>query len=109
MPSELSALDSDPVALLKPQYLTVRGGKVRVDTAAEYPCNGFSPANLAEVRAAAQQVYVTVSAGSGATKSVLANTSKESAALGTIESFVASNGLNGVDLDFEPNDWTTAM
>jgi hypothetical protein len=109
VPSELSTLDSDPVALLKPQYLTVRGGKVRIDTAAEYPCNGFSPANLAEVRAAAQQVYVTVSAGSGATKSLLANASRESTALATIESFVASNGLNGVDLDFEPNDWTTAM
>ncbi len=110
VPAELSALASDPIALLKPQYLTVRGnGKLTIDTAAELPCNGFSPANLAEVRAAAHQVYVTVSAGSHATKSLLASTSKESAALTAIESFVASNGLNGVDLDFEPNAWSAAM
>ncbi len=110
VPAELSALDSEPVALLKPQYLTVKGnGKLGIDTAAKYPCNGFSPANLAEVQGAADQVYVTVSAGPRATKSLLASTTKESAALTTIESFVASNGLNGVDLDFEPNDWTTTM
>ena len=67
VPADLSALASDPIALLKPQYLTVRGnGKLTIDTAAELPCNGFSPANLAEVRTAAHQVYVTVSAGSHA-------------------------------------------
>jgi len=110
VPAELSALDSDPIALLKPEYLTVQGTrKVAIETAAELPCNGFSPANLAEVRAAAQQVYVTVSAGSRPTKSLLASPSRAAAALATIESFVTSNGLNGVDLDFEPNAWTTTM
>ena len=110
VPAELTALASDPIALLKPQYMTVKGsGKVGIDTAAALPCNGFSPANLAEVRSAARQVYVTVSAGTRATKSLLASTSKQSAALATIESFVASNGLDGVDLDFEPNTWTAAM
>ena len=110
VPAELSALASDPVSLLKPEYLTVKGsGKVAIETAAELPCNGFSPAHLAEVRAAAQQVYVTVSAGSRATKSLFANTSKVRTALATIESFVGTNGLNGVDLDFEPSDWSTAM
>jgi hypothetical protein len=110
VPAELSVLAPDPVALLKPEYLTVQGnGKLGIETAAELPCNGFSPANLAEVRAAAHQVYVTVSAGSRPTKSLLANPSKVSTALANIESFVTSNGLNGVDLDFEPNEWTTAM
>ncbi len=109
VPAELSGLDSDPVAVLKPQYLSVTaGGKVRTDTAAALPCNGFSAADLAAVRAAAHQVYVTVSAGTGATKSLLAGPSKESAALAAIESFVSSNGIDGVDLDFEPNTWTRA-
>ncbi len=31
------------------------------------------------------------------------------AALSNIESFVASNHLDGVDLDFEPNTWTSTM
>jgi hypothetical protein len=110
VPGELSAISSDPVALLKPEYLTVRGnGKLAIETATELPCNGFSPANLAQVRGAAHRVYVTVSAGPRPTKSLLAKPSNVSAALTAIESFVASNGLNGVDLDFEPNGWTTAM
>ena len=107
VPAELSALASDPIALLKPEYLTVKGnGKLGIETATDLPCNGFSSANLAEVRAAAHQVFVTVSASSPATKSLSATPSKMSAALEATESFVASNGLNGVDLDFEPNDWT---
>ena len=110
VPAELSTLALNPVAVLKPQYLTVAGsGKVKIDSAANLPCNGFSPANLAEVRAAARQVYVTVSAGTRATKSLLKNPVKQTAALATIASFVASNGLNGVDLDFEPNIWSATM
>jgi hypothetical protein len=110
VPAELSALDSHPIALLKPEYLTVEGrGKVGIETATQLPCNGFSPSNLAEVRAAARHVYVTVSAGPRPTKQLLASSSKMSTALASIESFVTSNRLNGVDLDFEPNAWTTPM
>jgi spore germination protein YaaH len=110
VPAELSALAPDPVAVLKPQYMTVTGsGKVKIDTAAKLPCNGFSASNLAEVRTAARTVYVTISAGTRATKVLLASPAKESAALSSIESFVASNGINGVDLDFEPNIWTAVM
>jgi hypothetical protein len=110
VPAELSALAADPIAALKPEYLTVHGnGKLAIETAAELPCNGFSPTNLAAVRAAAHQVYVTVSSGSGATRSLLASPSKVAAALASVESFVTSNGLDGVDLDFEPDQWTSAM
>lgn len=110
VPTELAALAADPVAVLKPQYLTIAGsGKVVVDTAAKLPCNGFSPAALAGVRAAAHTVDVTVSAGGRATTVLLATPAKRSAALAAIESFVGSNGLDGVDLDFEPNVWTAAM
>ena len=110
VPAELASLASAPVALLKPQYLTVEGsGKVAVDTVAELPCNGFSPADLAEVRTAASRVYVTVSAGTRATKMLLGSTTRRSAAQASIESFVATYGIDGVDLDFEPSDWTAAM
>lgn len=110
VPDELGALDTAPIAVLKPQYLSVAGsGKVRVDGATNLPCNGFSVADLAEVRAAAHQVYVTVSAGNGGTKALLARPSKQQAALAAIGSFVASNGIDGVDLDFEPNRWTPTM
>jgi spore germination protein YaaH len=108
--AELAALAAQPIAVLKPQYLTVAGtGKVKVDTAAALPCNGFSPAALATVRTAAHRVYVTVSAGTRAAKSLLASPAKQTAARVAIESFVATNGLDGVDLDFEPNVWSPSM
>jgi len=108
--AELSALAADPVALLKPQYMTVSGsGNVVIDTAAKLPCNGFDAANLAAVRASAHKVYVTISAGTRATKTLLANPTKRAVALASIESFVSTNGIDGVDLDFEPNIWTATM
>jgi len=109
VPAELAALAVDPIAVLKPEYLTVNGkGRVVIETVASLPCNGFSAANLALVRAAAHRVYVTVSAGTRGTKGVLSDTSRRAAAEASIESFVASTGLDGVDLDFEPNRWSQA-
>lgn len=110
VPAELASLSANPVSLLKPEYLNLSGtGKIRTETAAQLPCNGYSPANVAAVRSAAQRVEVTVSAGSRSTKSLLGSAAKQSAALTAIEAFVASNNLNGVDLDFEPNNWTPTM
>lgn len=109
VPAELAALAVDPIAVLKPEYLTVNGkNRVVTETVAALPCNGFSAANLALVRAAAHRVYVTVSAGTRGTKGVLASASRRAAAEASIESFVTSTGLDGVDLDFEPNKWSQA-
>ena len=64
VPAELSSLASAPIAVLKPEYLTVTNtGKVATETAASLPCNGYSHANITVVRSAAQRVLVTVSAG----------------------------------------------
>jgi hypothetical protein len=110
VPGELSALSADPIAVLKPEYLTVNGrGKIAIETAETLPCNGFSAANVAAVRAAAHRVYVTISSGTRSTKALLANTNRRTAAVSAIATFVASNGLNGVDLDFEPNTWSESM
>jgi spore germination protein YaaH len=107
-PSELSALSADPISMLKPEYLTVSGrGRVLAETSASLPCNGYSAANLAAVRAAARKVYVTVSANGRAAKAMLGNAGRRSAALSSIETFVATNRLDGVDLDFEPNAWSS--
>jgi spore germination protein YaaH len=110
VPSELSSLSSAPIAVLKPEYLNVtNAGRVATETAAELPCNGYSPANVAAVRSAAQRVYVTVSAGTRATKALLNKPTHRAIALSAITSFVRSTGLNGVDLDFEPNRWSTTL
>jgi spore germination protein YaaH len=109
-PAELAALAASPIAVLKPEYLNVSGrGRVVTETAVELPCNGYSAANLASVRAAAQRVLVTVSAGTAGTKALLARASRRSAAVSAIEAFVVSNRLNGVDLDFEPTRWSETM
>src|SRR5580700_3403194 len=85
VPGELSALAAHPIAVLKPEYLTVNGrGRVVTETATSLPCNGYSAANLASVRAAARRVLVTVSAGSG-TKPLLANRSRAASAVSSIE------------------------
>ncbi|HXW34087.1 MAG TPA: glycosyl hydrolase family 18 protein [Acidimicrobiales bacterium] len=109
--SELAAMAADPIGVLKPEYFYVSGsGRVIEETAADgLPCNGYSSANLAEVRPAAQRIYVTVSASSPGVAKLLDNPKHMAAGEQVIESFVAANDLNGVDLDFEPNRWTQTV
>ena len=110
VPAALTSLSSAPIAVLKPEYLTVTNtGRVTTETAASLPCNGYSPSNVTAVRSAAQRVYVTVSAGTRGTKALLKTPARGATALAAITRFVQSNALNGVDLDFEPNRWTAAM
>jgi spore germination protein YaaH len=109
VPSELTMISAAPISVLKPEYLTVNGrGAVLEETASQLPCNGFSTANLAQVRAAASKVYVTVSAGGAAVGALLSKSTRRVAAEETIETFVTENHIDGVDLDFEPIRWTTA-
>jgi len=101
---------AEPIGLLKPEYLTIGArGRVLTETSDDLPCNGFSAANLALVRSAAQRVYVTVSAGTSGVKGLLANPTRTAAAVSSIAGFVSANALNGVDLDFEPNRWTPSL
>jgi hypothetical protein len=110
VPAELSSISSAPIAVLKPEYLTVTNtGRVTTETAASLPCNGYSHANVTSVRSAAQRVYVTVSAGTRGTTALLNKSAHRATALSAITSFVESNGLDGVDLDFEPNRWSALM
>jgi spore germination protein YaaH len=105
--SELTAMAAHPIAILKPEYFSVsNGGKVVEETApGGLTCNGFSAANLAKVRTAAKRIYVTVSAGSPAVATLLDNPGRLTSGEATIEHFVSTNHLDGVDLDFEPKQW----
>ena len=109
--SELATLAADPIAILKPEYLYVsNGGQVVEETATGgLPCNGFSAANLAKVRAAAKRVYVTVSASTPAVGALLDDPSRLRTGRQAIEHFVSANHLDGVDLDFEPNRWSAPV
>jgi spore germination protein YaaH len=108
--SELATMAANPIAILKPEYFYVSGrGKVVEETASGLPCNGFSVANLAEVRSAAQRIYVTVSASSSGVRALLDNSRRLVAGQQAIENFVSANNLNGVDLDFEPNRWSEGV
>ena len=110
VPAELSSLSSAPIAVLKPEYLTVtNAGLVATETAAGLPCNGYSRTNVASVRSAAHRVYVTISAGTHGTKALLNKPAHRASALSAIVNFVGSNGLDGVDLDFEPSRWSPPL
>ncbi len=110
VPAELSSLSSAPIAILKPEYLTVtNAGLVTTETAASLPCNGYSRTNVASVRTAAHRVYVTVSAGTHGTRALLNKPAHRAGALSAIVNFVGSNGLDGVDLDFEPSRWSAPL
>ena len=94
VPAELSSLSSAPIALLKPEYLSIsNSGRVTTETAASLPCNGYSQANLASVRSAAQNVYVTVSAGTRGTKALLNKPAHRATALAALTSFAVSNSV----------------
>ena len=54
-------------------------------------------------------MYVTVSAGTAGAKSVLKNPVRRAKAEQAIENFVNAHGLDGVDLDFEPNKWSPTL
>ncbi len=102
----MAALSAKPIAVLKPEYLTVtKSGRVVQENAADSPCNGFSTTNLATVRTGAHSVVVTVSSSAG-TARLLGTVSNRAAAKKAIVKFVTKYRLNGVDLDFEPNSWS---
>jgi len=104
---ELEHVASPLLSVLKPEYLDVNGsGAIIVDTAADYPCNGYSVANLAIVKRSAHQVLVTVSAGGAQVGAALSSAARRGAVIAAIANFVVVNKLAGVDLDFEPSVWS---
>ena len=96
---------------LKPEYWSVTGkGKVSLETATPGSCNGYSAANVADLKAHSAYQYPTISGMTTADVHALVSSSaNRSAAVTQLTSLVSSANLSGVDVDLEDYwSWSTA-
>ncbi|MFC1443600.1 glycosyl hydrolase family 18 protein [Streptacidiphilus sp. N1-10] len=96
---------------LKPEYWSVTGkGKVTLESATSGSCNGYSAANVADLKAHSAYQYPTISGMTTADVHALVSSSaNRSAAVSQLSSLVSSAGLSGVDVDLEDYwSWSTA-
>ncbi|GJF34275.1 hypothetical protein KNE206_69750 [Kitasatospora sp. NE20-6] len=93
---------------LKAEYYTIdrRGTAVLLPASdPDYACNGYSPANAADVRAHSAHQYVTVSlADLDSERALTSSPQKRAAAITALVDFARSIGFGGIDIDFE-NYW----
>lgn len=90
--------------VLKPEYWKVNpeGTLTLHTTDDDAPCNGFSEANAADVKAHSAQQYTTVSAMDRDTVAALAgNADRRAAAIRKMTDLARRVGFTGVDVDFE--------
>jgi spore germination protein YaaH len=89
--------------VLKPEYWQVgKDGGLELQSTSTLPCNGFSDANAADVKAHSAAQYVTVSAMDRATvAAIVDNASRRNAAVSQLTEFTHRIGFTGVDIDFE--------
>ncbi|MGK4585400.1 glycosyl hydrolase family 18 protein [Kitasatospora sp. HPMI-4] len=89
--------------VLKAEYWQVgKDGALVRQTAADLPCNGFSDANAADLKAHSAAQYVTVSAMDRPTVAALVDDpGRRSAAVSELTRFTRKIGFTGVDIDFE--------
>ncbi|MER7847034.1 glycosyl hydrolase family 18 protein [Kitasatospora sp. NPDC096077] len=89
--------------VLKAEYWQVgKDGALVLQTAENLPCNGFSDANAADIKAHSAAQYVTVSAMDRATVAALVgDPGRRTAAVSQLTGFTRRIGFTGVDIDFE--------
>lgn len=108
-PLELSRLAAHAPSVVKPQWLQVtRRGTVSPVTAGAMPCNGFSRAALAQLRAGGRHVVVSVEADPPGVGALLATPEQEVSGARAIAAFVRSNRLAGAELNFAPTSWSSS-
>lgn len=98
--AEVRSMKIDTV---KPEYFIVlEGGKLDLMTEEKYGCNGFSLANVKELKNLSKNQYVTVSANYSVNiKHFLENDKNTGVYSKTLVDFVVNNNLTGIELDFE--------
>ena len=96
---------------LKPEYWSVTGkGKVTLESATSGSCNGYSAANVADLKAHSAYQYPTISGMTTAdVHALVSSSSNRSAAVSQLTSLSVSAGFSGVDVDLEDYwSWSTA-
>lgn len=101
--------DGRSIQVLKPEYFTIneRGTLVLIQDGGA-TCNGYSAENVAHIKRYSREQYVTVSSASAESMATFLERSLENSAdVDALASFVVSNGLTGIELDFEDfGSWT---
>ncbi len=92
--------DGRTIHVLKPEYFTINGGTLERIDATTY-CNGYSPANVATVKRHSTEQYVTVSSASTHDMETFLRNPARATDIAALVSFVVSNDLTGIELDFE--------
>ncbi|MGW7384519.1 glycosyl hydrolase family 18 protein [Streptomyces sp. NPDC054794] len=96
---------------LKPEYWAVSSdGTLRLETTADGLCNGYSPANVRDLKKHSAFQYPTASAmTTGDVRALVSSSTKRSKAVSQLTTLVVNAGLSGVDVDFEDYwSWSTA-
>ncbi len=106
-PFELASLPKGSPSVVKAAFLAVDDdGVIDVVSASRQPCNGYSEKNLTRLSVGGRRVVVTVTGQGRAVDALLATSARRAAAIGAVSRFVATTGVSGVELDFEPTEWT---
>ncbi|MBD0741267.1 glycosyl hydrolase family 18 protein [Streptomyces sp. CBMA152] len=89
--------------VLKPQYWDVDpSGALKLLDSDTHPCNGFSEANAADIKAHSAAQYTTVSAmDRPAIAALVSDPARRTAAVGSLTELAKRIGFTGVDIDFE--------
>lgn len=103
-PACFSAVKTNKIKLnvVKPEYFLVTdGGNLKMMTAGEYGCNGFSPQNVAKVKTLAEKQFVTVSSDYSKNIADFLKRAETEKSIEVLVNFVVENNLSGIELDFE--------
>jgi len=104
--------DGRKIDILKPEYFMVdETGELILLTEKERGCNGYSAANVADIKKYSKEQYVTVSSSYAVSMGLfLTKTLDDATAVETLASFVVDNNLTGIEIDFEDfGGWDASM
>ena len=94
--------DGRTIDILKPEYFTINSGTLELISADSVSCNGFSEANVADLKRYSRQQFVTVSSAStDAMDTFLAGALASPTDITTLVDFVVEHNLTGIELNFE--------
>ncbi len=102
--------DGRRVTVLKPLYFNLlNSGNLQELNVATVGCNGYSPANISLIKQYSQKQFVLVSGVTAGVTALTDASTKMTDAINTLTTFVTTNRLTGIELDFEAvSDWSGA-
>jgi spore germination protein YaaH len=100
--------DGRKIDVIKPEYFSLsENGTLELLTVENFGCNAFSKENISYIKKYSREQFVTVSAHQIEMKKFFA-TQDTNDAVQTLNRFVLSNELTGIELDFEDfSAWST--